>query len=137
MKKTVALLLCVACLCGLAGCKGLLATQYNEHGVSHFLVITLDKDQPKEYIGELESYQVFIEGLDPENTYFTSTDANQRIFIGEALDNGLVSLDEWRAYAWKTVTDGDVEILQFENYEIVIASGECVIRPLTERTKSK
>ena len=34
----------------------LFASQYNENGVSHFLVITIDKTQPKEFVGELDGY---------------------------------------------------------------------------------
>ena len=50
--------------------------------------------------------------------------------IKEAIEKNLVSIEEWRKYAWKVKKDGDAEILQFENYEIVIVYDDCIIRPL-------
>ena len=51
--------------------------------------------------------------------------------IKEALEKKLVSIEEWRKYAWKNKKDGELEILQFENYEIVVDNNECTIRPLS------
>ena len=129
MRKAVALLLTVLCLTCLVGCHTLFASQYNENGISHFLNITIDPDMPKQYIGELDGYSVFTEKLDLNGTYFISF-TDERLSIKEVIDESLVSIDEWRKYAWKTVKNEDSEILRFENYEILIASGECLIRPL-------
>ena len=111
------------------GINWLFSEQYNEKGISHFLVITIDKNQPREYIGELEGYRVFIENLNLEETNFRTVNA-ENMSIKEAIENNLVSIKEWKKYAWKIKKDGDSEILQFENYEIVIAYDDCIIRPL-------
>ena len=66
-----------------------------------------------------------------DDTYFISV-TDEHISIKEAIDNNLVSINEWRKYAWKTEKDGDAEILQFENYEIMVSPDECIIRPLTK-----
>ncbi len=105
----------------------LFSAQYNENGISHFLVITIDKNQEKEYIGKLENHDVYVEGLQIDETNFRSVDA-KNVSIKEAIDNKLVSIDEWRKYAWRVKKDGNIEILRFENYEIVISNSECVIR---------
>ena len=41
----------------------LFSEQYNSHGTSHFLVITIDKNQQKEYIGTLDGHKVYIEDI--------------------------------------------------------------------------
>ena len=48
----------------------------------------------------------------------------------EAFEGNLVSIDEWRKYAREAKTEGNEEILQFENYEIAVTEEECIIRPL-------
>ena len=57
------------------GINWLFSEQYNEKGISHFLVITIDKNQPREYIGELEAHRVFIENLNLEGTNFRTVNA--------------------------------------------------------------
>ena len=131
MKKLMALSLILVCVLSLIGCKWMYDAQYNQKGVSHFLVITIDQSQPKEYVGELEAHSIFVEKLDMDDTYFISA-TDEHISIKEAIDNNLVSINEWRKYAWKTEKDGDAEILQFENYEIMVSPDECIIRPLTK-----
>lgn len=111
------------------GINWLFSEQYNEKGISHFLVITIDKNQPREYVGELEGHRVFIENLNLEETNFRTVNA-ENMSIKEAIENNLVSIKEWKKYAWKIKKEGDAEILQFENYEIVIAYDDCIIRPL-------
>ena len=111
------------------GINWLFSEQYNEKGISHFLVITIDKNQPREYVGELEGHRVFIENLNLEETNFRTVNA-ENMSIKEAIENNLVSIKEWKKYAWKIKKDGDAEILQFENYEIAIAYDDCIIRPL-------
>ena len=112
------------------GIKWLSSEQYNEKGISHFLVVTIDKNQPREYVGELDGHRVFIENLNIEETNFRTVNA-ENMSIKEAIEKKLVSIKEWKKYAWKIKKDGDAEILQFENYEIAIAYDDCIIRPLT------
>ncbi len=133
MKKLMAFSLILACVLSLVGCKWMYDAQYNENGVSHFLVITIDESRPKEYIGDLDDHRIFVEKLDIEDTYFISV-TDEHISIKEAIDNNLVSINEWKKYARKTQKDGDTEILQFENYEIMVSPDECIIRPLTKST---
>ena len=110
------------------GSKWLYSSQYNENGISHYLVITVDKNQKKEYIGELDSYRIFIEHLNIKETNFRNVDA-ENVSIKEAINNKLVSIAEWKKYSWKIKKDGDVEILIFDNYEIACAYSDCVIKP--------
>ena len=132
MKKKVIILIVaiigVICI-STFGIKWLFSEQYNDKGISHFLVITIDKNQPREYIGELEGHRVFIENLNLEGTNFRTVNA-ENMSIKEAIENNLVSIKEWKKYDWKVKKEGDSEILQFENYEIVITYDECIIRPL-------
>lgn len=111
------------------GTKWLFSGQYNENGISHFLVSTIDKNQSREYVGELDGHRIYVENLNLEETNFRTVNA-ENMSIKEAIEKNLVSIEEWRKYAWKVKKDGDAEILQFENYEIVVANGECIIRPL-------
>ena len=111
------------------GTKWLFSGQYNENGISHFLVITIDKNQSREYVGELNGHRIYVENLNLEETNFRTVNA-ENMSIKEAIEKNLVSIEEWRKYAWKVIKDGDAEILQFENYEIVIVYDDCIIRPL-------
>lgn len=128
-------LLIMATVCLTAGCSSnglvswLFSTQYNENGVSHFLVVTIDENQTREYMGELDGLPIYMEGLDIEGTNFRSVDAED-IPVKDAIQNNLVSLEEWGKYASKTKTEADVEILKFDNYEIAVYSNECIIRPI-------
>ena len=128
-------LLIMATVCLTAGCSSnglvswLFSAQYNENGVSHFLVVTIDEDQPREYMGEMDGLSVYMDGLDIEGTNFRSVDAED-IPVKDAVANNLVSLEEWRKYASKTKKEADVEILKFDNYEIAVYSNECIIRPI-------
>lgn len=109
MKKWIALLLAVICMLALGGCSRLLRSQYNENGVSHFLTIAIDESQPKEYIGELDAHYVYTERLNVDETYFISVTAD-KIMIKNAIDKGLVSIQDWRCYARETEKDEDAEI---------------------------
>ena len=109
----------------------LFSLQYNSKGISSLLCITIDESQPKEYIGELEDYSIYVERLKTEELYFVSVDA-ERISLKEAVANELVSIKDWRKKAWKRVKDGDTEIWRYENYEIAINDEECIIRPITK-----
>jgi flagellar basal body-associated protein FliL len=105
--------------------------QYNSNGVSHFLVVTIDKEQGKEYLGDLENHKVYIEGFNISETNFRNIKA-ENVSIKEALEKKLVSIDEWKKYAFSVEKSGKVEILKFDNYEIYIDTEVCIIRPLTK-----
>lgn len=105
--------------------------QYNSNGVSHLLIVTIDKGQAKEYIGDLEGHKVYIEGLNISETNFRSIDA-QNVSIKEAIDKGLVSIEDWKKYAFSVEKSGKIEILRFDNYEIYLDTEVCIIRPLTK-----
>ncbi|MBR3512243.1 MAG: hypothetical protein IKN74_04710 [Clostridia bacterium] len=91
------------------------------------MVITIDKSRPKEYVGELEEHKVYVEGLKLEETNFRNIDA-ENVSIKDALDKKLVSIEEWGKYARKINKNDDGEVLQFENYEIVVTKDECIIK---------
>ena len=107
----------------------LFKAQYNSNGVSHFLVITVDKYSPKQYVGELDNHKIYVEKLNLKETYFINVEA-ENVPIDKALEENLVSISDWRKYANKVRKYDNVEILQFENYEIVCYYSECVIRPI-------
>ena len=107
----------------------LFASQYNKNGVSHFLVITMDENQSKEYIGELDNHRIYIEKLNLKETNFRNINA-ENVPIKKAIEEQLVSIEEWKKYARIIKKDGDAEILQYENYEIACAYDDCIIRPL-------
>ncbi len=104
------------------------SSQYNEHGISHFLVITIDKNQEKEYLGDLDECKVYIEGLNIKETVFRTVDA-ENLSISDALKNKKVSLSDWKKYAWSIKKENNAEILVYENYEIYVGNEECIIKP--------
>lgn len=132
MKKIIIIIFIVLGLCGIIFARDIIdwlfSEQYNENGISHFLVITIDKEQDKEYLGELDNHKIYIEGLNINETNFRNIDA-ENVSIKEAIDNELVSINEWKKYAWKINKIDDKEILKFENYQIVCDNEECVIKP--------
>ena len=107
----------------------LFRAQYNSNGVSHFLVITVDKNSPKQYVGDLDNHEIYVEKLNLKETCFINVKA-ENVPIKKALEENLVSIADWRKYANKVKKYDNVEILQFENYEIVCYYSECVIRPI-------
>lgn len=116
----------MACLAG-----RVVSRQYNAKGISNLLVISIDENQPKEYIGELENHHVYVEGLKTDELYFISAGAEQ-IPLTEAIAKELISIKGWKRAAWNIVTDGDTETLQYENYEIVFIDDECIIKPISK-----
>ena len=115
----------------MVGCKWMYDAQYNENGVSHFLVITIDESQPKEYVGELENHSIYVEKLKLDELYFITVKA-ENISLSEAIIKKVVSIGDWRKSAWNIVKDGNVEILRYENYEIAVTNSDCTIRPITK-----
>ena len=108
--------------------KWLFSGQYNENGISHFLVITIDNSQSKEYIGELDGHKIYVERLELKETNFRNVNAEKKK-IKKAIDEKLVSITEWKKYAWKVIKKSNIEIFKYENYEIACTSEECTIRP--------
>ena len=109
----------------------LFSSQYNKKGVSHFLVVTIDRSQPREYIGKLKNHRIYIENLNIEETNFRNINA-ENVSIKKAIEEELVSIEEWKKYAWKITNEGDAEILKYDNYEIACAYDDCIIRPLSK-----
>ena len=107
----------------------LFSQQYNSNGISHFIVITIDRQQPMTYIGTLDDHSVFAENLDLRNTVVRSVHA-ENIPMEKAIEEHLVSIDEWKTFARSTRTEGDAEVLQFENYEIVLTEDTCLFKPI-------
>lgn len=105
--------------------------QYNSHGISHFLVVTIDNSSST-YIGDLEGHKVYLEGMNIEETVFRSIDA-KNVSIKEVLDKELTSIKEWEKYAWSIKKLDDGEILKYDNYEIYITKDVCIIRPITKK----
>ena len=112
------------------GINWLFSSQYNQKGVSHFLVVTIDRNQPKVYIGELDNHRIYVENLNLEETNFRNINA-ENVSIKKAIEEKLVSMKEWRKYAWKIKKEGDAEILKYDNYEIACAYDDCIIRPIS------
>ena len=104
--------------------------QYNSNGISNYLCITIDESQPREYIGKLDNYSVYVEKLKTESLYYTSV-SGKNISLNDAITNELVSIENWRKKAREIVKVGNTEILRYENYEIAITDGNCIIRPIT------
>ena len=109
----------------------LFSSQYNNNGVSHFLVITIDENQPKEYVGELDGHRIYIEKLKLDGTNFRNI-AAENVPIKKAIEEKLISREEWKKYAWKIQKDGDAEVLKYDNYEITCTFDNCIIRPLSK-----
>ena len=125
---TVLVILAIGLMVGLVSY--MFSSQYNKNGISHFLVITVDKNQPKTYIGKLEGLDVYIEGLNIKETNFRTIDA-KNISIKDAIENNKVSIEEWKKYAWIIKKNNDNKIYEFENYKIEINNKEIIFRPLS------
>ncbi len=109
----------------------LFSSQYNENGISHFLVVTIDESRPREYVGELDGHRIYVEKFNLNETNFRNVEA-ENVSIKKVVEEKLVSLREWKRYAWKTLKDGDAEILRYDNYEIACAYDDCIISPLSK-----
>ena len=105
-------ILVVMCLCSTAAfVRWLFSQQYNANGISHFLVITRDEKQSQTYVGRLDDYDVYLEGLSLDDTYFISIKA-QQVPVQEALEKNLVSLADWSKFAREINMDDNNEILK-------------------------
>ena len=59
-----------------------------------------------------------------------------RTKAAEAIEKGLISIDDWRKKAWNIKKDEDTEVLQYENYEIAITDDAYIIRPIKKTETS-
>ena len=109
----------------------LLSSQYNDNGISHFLVVTIDDSQSREYVGELDGHRIYIEKFNLQETNFRNVHA-ENVSIKKAIEEELVSIIEWKKYAWKIEKDDDAEVLKYDNYEISCTHDDCIIRPLSK-----
>ncbi len=138
MKKSVSALIAASFAVVYLSVAGLVlwmfSMQYNVRGVSHFLVMAYDADRTRTYLGTLEDHDVYIEKFDPEHTVFLDI-RDRRITVPEAIEKRLVSIEDWRRYAFYIRVNGEEEILTFEDYEIAVTDDTCVIRQLTSPRK--
>ena len=105
-------------------------TQYNLRGISNILSVYIDKDREKEYVGKLNGYKIYVENLRVEELNYRTFNENT-ISLKDAINNKLVSINDWRRGAWYIFKNKDTEILRYESYEIAINNNECIIRPVS------
>lgn len=105
-------------------------TQYNSKGISNILSVYIDKDREKEYIGKLNGYKIYVENLRVEELNYRTFN-EKSISLKDAINNKLVSINDWRRGAWYIFKNKDTEILRYESYEIAINNNECIIRPVS------
>ena len=106
-------------------------TQYNFKGISNILSVYIDEDREKEYVGQLDGYEIYVENLRVEELNYRTFNANS-ISLNEAIEKKLTSIKDWRRGAWYIFKDKDTEILRYESYEIAISNNECIIRPVSK-----
>ena len=63
----------------------LFSSQYNKNGVSHLLVVTVDENQSKEYIGELDGHRIYVEKFNLKETNFRNVNA-ENVSIKNAIE---------------------------------------------------
>ena len=105
--------------------------QYNLKGISNILSVYIDEDREKEYVGELDGYEIYVENLRVEELNYRTFNAKY-IMFKDALDKKMTSIEDWRKGAWYIFKEDDTEILRYESYEIVISKNECIIRPISK-----
>lgn len=108
----------------------LFSKQYNSKGISNILFVYIDKDREKEYVGNLNGYKIYVENLRVEELNYRTFNENT-ISLKDAINNKLVSINDWRRGAWYIFKNNDTEILRYESYEIAINNNECIIRPVS------
>ena len=88
-----------------------------------------DEHQEKEYIGSLDGYKVYLEGLSKEGCYYQDIYANS-ISLTDAIANHMISIDDMINKAWEQEEKDSCIIYKFENYQIVVGDKECTIGAL-------
>ncbi|MGN0249111.1 MAG: hypothetical protein ACI4C0_07435 [Lachnospiraceae bacterium] len=105
-------------------------TQYNlKTGISHYMNAIYDEHQEKEYIGSLDGYKVYPEGLSKEDCYYQDIYANS-ISLTDAIANQMISIDDMIKKAWEQEEKDSCIIYKFENYQIVVGDEEFTIGAL-------
>ena len=105
-------------------------TQYNlKTGISHYMNAIYDEHQEKEYIGSLDGYKDYLEGLSKEDCYYQDIYANS-ISLTDAIANQMISIDDMIKKAWEQEEKDSCIIYKFENYQIVVGDEECTIGAL-------
>ena len=105
--------------------------QYNLKGISNILSVYIDEDREKEYVGELDGYEIYVENLRVEELNYRTFNAKYIVFK-DALNKKMTSIEDWRKGAWYIFKEDDTEILRYESYEIAISKNECIIRPISK-----
>jgi transcriptional regulator with XRE-family HTH domain len=105
--------------------------QYNLKGISNILSVYIDEDREKEYVGELDGYEIYVENLRVEELNYRTFNAKY-IMLKDAIDKKLTSINDWRKGAWYIFKEDNTEILRYESYEIAISKNECIIRPISK-----
>ena len=105
--------------------------QYNLKGISNILSVYIDEDREKEYVGNLDGYEIYVENLRVEELNYRTFNAKYIVFK-DALDKKMTSIEDWRKGAWYIFKEDDTEILRYESYEIAISKNECIIRPISK-----
>lgn len=105
--------------------------QYNFKGISNILFVYIDEDREKEYVGNLDGYEIYVENLRVEELNYRTFNAKY-IMFKDALDKKMTSIEDWRKGAWYIFNENNTEILRYESYEIAISNNECIIRPISK-----
>ncbi len=130
MKRKILIIICLLCLAGMitAGIV-LFRTQYNEKGIGKYLCIEIDQNGWKE-IGQEEGVDIMTYNL--KMPYFICSNAKQ-INLDEALRQGEIQIEDLYKYASEyQAVDLDGEkgtSYLYENYQVVIGKGKCIIAP--------
>lgn len=107
----------------------LFSSQYNLlNGLSYYMNITIDENKEREKIGKLDGYTVYTERLKVEDCYF-NTISSKVVPLKEVVEKELISVKDLENKADAITKNGDIKILIFENYEIVLEYDSCIIRP--------
>ena len=102
--------------------------QYNmKTGISSIINITIDEEQEKIKIGNLEGYHIFVEGLKVNECYFTTIDATT-ISLVDAVNEGKISVKDMARKAFEKKDTDDKTIYYYENYLIEITGKEVLIK---------
>ncbi|MBE6769198.1 MAG: hypothetical protein E7548_00395 [Ruminococcaceae bacterium] len=102
--------------------------QYNmKTGISSIMNITIDEEQEKIKIGNLEGYHIFVEGLKVNECYFTTIDATT-ISLVDAVNEGKISVKDMARKAFEKKDTDDKTIYYYENYLIEITGKEVLIK---------
>ena len=102
--------------------------QYNmKTGISSIMNITIDEEQEKIKIGNLDGYSIFVEGLKVNECYFTTIDATT-ISLVDAVNEGKISVKDMARKAFEKKDTDDKTIYYYENYLIEITGKEVLIK---------